>query len=55
MTTDEESKLMTLKDQLERGEYRVDAVKVADAIVRSPLVWLLLAASRRDLDQKLCS
>ena len=38
---------MTLKDRLERGEYRVDATKVADAIVRSPIVWLLLAGDQR--------
>jgi hypothetical protein len=44
MTTDAESKLMTLKERLEQGQYNVDAKKVADAIVRNPL-WLLLLAS----------
>lgn len=46
---------MTLKDRLERGEYRVDATKVADAIVRRPLMWLLLAGGQGRPDQKLCS
>jgi len=45
MTTDAESKLMTLKERLEQGEYNVDATKVADAILRSPLWIMLLAAS----------
>jgi hypothetical protein len=44
MTTDAESKVMTLKERLEQGQYNVDAKKVADAIVRNPL-WLLLLAS----------
>jgi hypothetical protein len=44
MTTDAESNVMTLKEQLEQGRYDVDAKKVADAIVRNPL-WLLLFAS----------
>ncbi len=35
---------MTLKEQLERGEYQVDATKVADAVLRSPL-WILLLPS----------
>jgi hypothetical protein len=43
MTTDEESKAMTLKEQLERGEYQVDTKTVADAVLRSPL-WILLTA-----------
>jgi len=46
MPTDEESRLMTLKEQLERGEYNVDATKVADAVIRSPL-WILLFATGR--------
>jgi Anti-sigma-28 factor, FlgM len=45
MTTDAESKLMTLKERLEQGQYNVDAKKVADAIVRNPLWRLLLASS----------
>jgi hypothetical protein len=51
MTTDAESNVMTLKEQLEQGRYDVDAKKVADAIVRNPL-WLLLFASndRRPAD-----
>jgi hypothetical protein len=43
MTTDEESQVITLKERLERGEYEVDATKVADAVLRSPL-WILLCA-----------
>ena len=43
MTTDAESRLMTLKEQLEHGEYDVDTKKVADAILRSPL-WIMLFA-----------
>ncbi len=35
--------MMTLKEQLERGEYQIDATKVADAVIRSPLWFLLLA------------
>ena len=38
---------MTLKEQLERGEYHVDARKVADAVIKSPLWILLFAASRK--------
>ncbi len=38
---------MTLKEQLERGEYQVDAAKVADAVLRSPLWILLVAGSGR--------
>ncbi len=34
---------MTLKEQLERGEYQVDTKTVADAVLRSPL-WILLTA-----------
>ena len=41
MTTDAESKLMTLKERLEQGQYNVDATKVADAILRNPL-WVML-------------
>jgi hypothetical protein len=43
MTTDAESRLMTLKERLEQGEYFVDTKKVADAILRSPL-WIVLFA-----------
>ena len=43
MTTDAESKLMTLKERLEQGQYNVDAKKVAEAILRSPL-WIMLLA-----------
>ncbi len=32
---------MTLKEQLEQGQYQVDTRKVADAILRNPL-WLML-------------
>ena len=46
MTTDAESRLMTLKERLEKGEYRVDPAKVADAILRSPVAVLLLAGDR---------
>ena len=35
---------MTLKEQLEQGQYNVDTKKVADAIVRNPLWNMLLAA-----------
>jgi hypothetical protein len=44
MTTDAESKVMTLKESLDQGQYNVDAKKVADAIVRNPL-WVLLFAT----------
>jgi hypothetical protein len=44
MTTDAESMLMTLKEQLEQGQYNVDTKKVADAILRNPLWIMLLAA-----------
>jgi hypothetical protein len=47
MTTDAESNVMTLKEQLEQGRYDVDAKKVADAIVRNPLWLLLLSSSER--------
>jgi hypothetical protein len=47
MTTDAESKVMTLKERLEQGQYNVDTKKVADAIVRNPLWLLLLASSER--------
>lgn len=53
MTTDAESKLMTLKERLEQGQYTVDATKVADAIMRNPL-WMLIFAGGSS-DQKLCS
>jgi hypothetical protein len=43
MTTDAESRLMTLKERLEQGQYHVDATKVADAILRNPL-WVMLFA-----------
>ncbi len=43
MTTDAESKLMTLKERLEQGQYNVDAKKVADAILSNPL-WIMLFA-----------
>jgi hypothetical protein len=43
MTTDAESNVMTLKEQLEQGAYEVDTKKVADAILRNPL-WLALFA-----------
>jgi anti-sigma-28 factor FlgM len=46
MTTDAESKAMTLKEQLEQGEYQVDTKKVADAILRNPM-WLALLAGVR--------
>ncbi len=36
---------MTLKEQLERGEYQVDATKVADAVLKSPL-WIVLFAGK---------
>ena len=44
MTTDAESTLMTIKEQLEQGQYNVDTTKVADAILRNPLWIMLLAA-----------
>ena len=44
MTTDAESNVMTLKEQLQEGQYNVDTKKVADAILRSPLWIMLLAA-----------
>ena len=47
MTTDAESKVMTLKECLDQGQYNVDAKKVADAIVRNPLWVLLFASSER--------
>jgi hypothetical protein len=47
MTTDAESKVMTLKEILDQGQYNVDAKKVADAIVRNPLWVLLFASSER--------
>jgi len=34
---------MTLKERLEKGQYNVDATKVADAILRNPL-WIMLFA-----------
>lgn len=34
---------MTLKEQLEHGEYNVDTKKVADALLRNPL-WIMLFA-----------
>jgi Anti-sigma-28 factor, FlgM len=43
MTTDAESNAMTLKEQLEQGEYNVDSKKVADAILRNPF-WITLLA-----------
>ena len=43
MTTDAESKVMTLKERLEQGQYNVDATKVAEAILRNPL-WIMLLA-----------
>jgi hypothetical protein len=46
MTTDAESKLMTLKERLEQGQYTVDTTKVADAILRNPL-WIMLFAVDR--------
>jgi hypothetical protein len=46
MTTDAESNAMTLKEQLEQGEYEVDTKKVADAILRNPM-WLALFAGDR--------
>ena len=45
MTTDAESKLMTLKERLEQGQYNVDTKKVADAMLRNPLWIMLLAAN----------
>jgi hypothetical protein len=48
MTTDAESRAMTLKEQLEQGEYEVDTRKVADAILRNPLWLTLLAAYGKD-------
>jgi hypothetical protein len=46
MTTDAESNVMTLKEQLEQGAYEVDTKKVADAILRNPF-WLALFAGDR--------
>jgi hypothetical protein len=46
MTTDAESHVMTLKEQLEQGEYEVDTQKVADALLRNP-IWLVLFAGGR--------
>jgi len=50
---------MTLKERLEQGSYEVDATKVAEAIVKSPLWMVLLAGGGRSLQrpdqQKLCS
>jgi hypothetical protein len=43
MTTDAESNVMTLKERLEQGEYKVDTKKVADAILRNPL-WITMLA-----------
>ena len=37
---------MTLKEQLEQGEYKVDTKKVADAILCNPM-WLALFAADR--------
>jgi hypothetical protein len=37
---------MTLKEQLEQGEYEVDTQKVADALLRNP-IWLVLFAGGR--------
>lgn len=53
MTTDAESKLMTLKERLEQGQYNVDATKVADAILRNPL-WIMLFGGddRRSSDSR---
>ena len=36
---------MTLKEQLEQGQYDVDTKKVADAMLRNPLWVMLLAAN----------
>jgi hypothetical protein len=47
MTTDAESKMMTLKERLEQGQYDVDATKVAEALMRSPLWMMLFAGSER--------
>lgn len=47
MTTDAESKLMTLKERLEQGQYNVDATKVAEAILRNPLWIMLFGGSSR--------
>lgn len=57
MTTDAESKLMTLKERLEQGLYTVDTKKVADAILRSPLLLMLFsgAGGGHGTNQKLCS
>ncbi len=41
---------MTLKEQLEQGEYEVDTTKVADAILRNPLWLRLLAEAGEDTD-----
>jgi hypothetical protein len=46
MTTDAESNVMTLKEQLEQGAYEVDTKKVADAILSNPF-WLALFAADR--------
>lgn len=43
MTKEAES-IMTLKERLEQGQYTVDAKKVADAMLRSPLSILLFAS-----------
>ena len=51
MTTDAESRAMTLKEQLEQGEYEVDTMKVADAILRNPLWLMLIAENREDTDR----
>ncbi|MGC9220221.1 MAG: flagellar biosynthesis anti-sigma factor FlgM [Solirubrobacteraceae bacterium] len=37
---------MTLKEQLQSGEYEVDPQKVADALIKDPLFRLLMAAQR---------
>ena len=43
MTTDAESRAMTLKERLDQGDYKVDTKKVADAIVRNPR-WIRIFA-----------
>jgi hypothetical protein len=53
MTTDAEPKAMTIKEQLQQGEYEVDTTKVADAILRNPLflrnpLWLRPLTDDRD-------
>jgi Anti-sigma-28 factor, FlgM len=47
MTTDGESSVMTLKERLDQGEYKIDSQKVADAILSNPLWIVLFAGTQR--------